>query len=111
VHTRVKNELLETWHELNSDYTPLAMALANERADEFSAKVTSLASYEALCRAKERREQSQEKVKSLSHREAKLQRLLLTCKSVVLAANLPKLMPAEIVDRYEALVAMEEGAL
>ncbi len=108
---RVRQELIETWPELESDYAPLAMELASERADEFVAKVKGLASYEAMCRAKESREELEAKSQELTHREARFQRLLHTCKSVVLAANLPKVMPQEIVDRYEKLVAIEEGAL
>lgn len=108
---RVKEQLLETWPELNSDYAPLAMALANERADEFVAKVKNLAAYEGTRRAKERRDKHSDEAQALMHREAKLQRLLYVCKSVVLADNLPKLMPAELVERYEKLLAMEEGSL
>lgn len=108
---RVKDQLLETWPELHSDYSPLAMALTNERAEEFVATVKNLAAYEGMNRAKESRDKHSAEAQALMHREAKLQRLLHVCKSVVLAENLPKLMPAELVDRYEKLVAMEEGSL
>jgi hypothetical protein len=47
----------------------------------------------------------------LSREEARLQRLLQTCESVALAANLPRLAPREIVERYQRLLAMEEGTL
>jgi hypothetical protein len=87
------------------------MALANERADEFMAKVESFASYDALCKAREGRSEHEEKSNELTHREAKLQRLMHTCESIVLAANLPKLMPQELVDRYEGLVKLEEEGL
>ncbi|WP_145245821.1 hypothetical protein [Aeoliella mucimassa] len=108
---RVSEELLETWPELNASYSPLSMALVAERAEEFQEKVQGLASYEAYSRAKERREQYDEEAEALVHREAKLQRLLHTCESVVLEANLPKLMPQEMVDRYEKMVLMENGSL
>ncbi len=108
---RMREELVETWPELNTDYSPLAMALVNERADEFLAKVQGLAAYDALEKAKAGRNAHEAKSQALTHREAKLQRLLATCESVVLAANLAKVMPQEMVTRYEAMVAMEEGSL
>ena len=108
---KLQEELQQMWPELTATYSPVAMALVTERSDEFLSKVKGLAAYEAYSRAKEHRDRYEAEYQALVHREVKLQRLLMTCKSIVLRANLPKLMPQEIVDRYEKLVASENGSL
>jgi hypothetical protein len=108
---RVQEEVRELWPELNSDNSPLSMALTNERANEFMEKVTSLAAYQSLIAARRRVDEFSEEQLKLSRQEARLQRLLKTCEDVALAANLSRIAPAEIVSRYQQLVAMEEGSL
>jgi hypothetical protein len=108
---RVQDELREIWPELNADLPPLAIELATNRADEFAAAVEALPSYKAFRRSKERVKQLSDARMKLSREEARLQRLLQTCESVALAANLPRLAPREIVERYQRLLAMEEGTL
>jgi hypothetical protein len=73
--------------------------------------VTALPAYKALAAAKQRVKEFSEERLRLAREEARLQRLMHACKSVALAANLPRVAPAEISSRYEQLVAMEEGAL
>jgi hypothetical protein len=108
---RVQEELREVWPELHAELPPLAIELASNRADEFASTVEALPSYKALRRSKERVKQLSEDRMKLSREEARLQRLLQTCESVALAANLPRLAPREIVERYQRLLAMEEGTL
>jgi len=108
---RVQEECREIWPELHADLPPLAMELTSDRADEFVATVGELPAYKALGRSKERVEQLSEERLKLAREEARLQRLLQTCESVVLAANLPQVAPREIVERYEQLLAMEESTL
>jgi hypothetical protein len=108
---RVQEELREIWPELHADLPPLAMELASDRADEFVSTVGGLPAYKALGRSKERVQQLSEERLKLARQEARLQRLLQTCESIVLAANLPHVAPREIVERYEQLLAMEEGTL
>ncbi|HEY3393213.1 MAG TPA: hypothetical protein VGK58_10920 [Lacipirellulaceae bacterium] len=108
---RVQEELREIWPELHADLPPLAIELASNRADEFEETVAALPSYKALQRSKERVEQLSEERMKFEREEARLQRLLQTCESVALAANLPRLAPREIVERYQRLLAMEEGTL
>ena len=108
---RVQEELREIWPELNADLPPLAIELASNRADEYAETVEALPSYNALLRSKERVKQLSDERMKIEREEARLQRLLQTCESVALAANLPRLAPREIVERYERLLAMEEGTL
>ncbi len=108
---RVQEELREIWPELHADLPPVAIELASDRAEEFASTVDALPSYKALRRSKERVQQLSEERMKLSRQEARMQRLLQTCESVVLAANLRQVAPREIVERYQRLLAMEEGTL
>jgi hypothetical protein len=107
----VQEEVREIWPELNATYAPLAMELTSDRAEEFVKRVGGLPSYEALQSAVKRQAELSEKQLELARTEARLQRLLRTCEDVALRANLPKVAPAEIVTRYEKLLALEEGTL
>lgn len=108
---RVQQEVREIWPELHATYAPLAMELASDRAEEFSGRVGELPSYQALLSAAKRQEELAEKQLELARTEARLERLLQTCEDVVLRANLSRVAPAEIVKRYEQVLAMEEGML
>jgi hypothetical protein len=108
---RVQEEVREIWPELHVDNSPLAMALTSERADEFVTTVSALPAYQALAAAKEQVKKLSDERLKLAREEARLQRLVSTCRSVALAANLPRIAPAEIAARYEQLVTMEEGTL
>jgi hypothetical protein len=87
------------------------MALASERADEFVQDVNRLASYRELLRAREEKVRAADARLDAERTEAKMQRLLRTCEEVILAANLSKVAPAEIVARYEQLVQLEDSTL
>ncbi|MEX2318098.1 MAG: hypothetical protein WD669_13150, partial [Pirellulales bacterium] len=104
--TKVREEVRRIWPELNSDYAPLAMSLANERADEFAPRVSGMASYRDFTSAHAAQEVVADARLDAERMEAKVQRLLRTCEDVVLAANLPKVATPEIVARYEKLVEL-----
>lgn len=108
---RVRDDVYEVWPELNARYSPVAMELTSERADEFVKGVAAMSSYAALCKAREREQQRTDEQLDLLRQEAKVERLLRTAENVVLAANLPHVAGEEIVARYEKLRALEEGAL
>jgi hypothetical protein len=108
---RVQEEVREIWPELNATYPPLAMELASERAEEFVQRVGELPAYNALSKATERQQQLSDEQLAIAREEARLQRLLGTCEDIVRSANLLLVAPAEIVHRYQKLVAMEEGTL
>jgi hypothetical protein len=108
---RIQEDLRSTWPELATPGSPLMMALASDRADEFISHVEQLGTYDSLCAARERVETLSNEHQEVMHQEAKLQRLLRTAENVVLAANISHIAPQEIVDRYAQLVALEEGTL
>ncbi len=106
---RVQEQIKELWPELAEDYSPLAMELTSDRADEFVATVGAMPAYSAMTRCASCSKWQRKESHDVERIEAKLQRLLRTCENVVLAANLPIVAPAEIVKRYEKLIALEGG--
>ncbi|MEM9187059.1 MAG: hypothetical protein AAGB00_11240 [Planctomycetota bacterium] len=108
---KLREKLAEQWPELETPYAPLAAELCSERADEFVAAVDALPGIEAFRRARERYQKASDADSAAEHRQAKAERLLRTCENIVLAANLPLVAPQAIVDRYEALLELEEATL
>jgi hypothetical protein len=81
------------------------------RAEEFAAKVEALPSYAAWKAAKQHDTELTKELLELQHAEAKMQRLLRTIENVVYAAKLHRCASAEVVERYEKLIALEEMKL
>ncbi|MEX2171692.1 MAG: hypothetical protein WD851_20405 [Pirellulales bacterium] len=109
--TRVQNDVYEVWPELKARYSPVAMELTSERADEFVKRVEEMSSYAALLKAREREDKRTDEQLDLLRQEAKVERLLRTAENVALATNLPHVAPEEIVARYDKLRALEDGTL
>lgn len=107
----VKADLYKNWPELRHQYPPLAIELATTRADEFATHIQALPDYRMLCESKEREAKQSKAVLQLEREKACCERLLETCEDAVLAANLPRVATEDIVERYEQILAMEEGAL
>lgn len=108
---RVREQLIEKWPELETPYSPLVAELCSERADEFVAAIDAMPALQAYRRAKQRSEAASDHYERAEHAKAKAERLLRTCENIVLANNLPLVAPAEIVGRYEQLLAAEEASL
>jgi hypothetical protein len=106
-----QEELYARWPELEQPYSPVAGELSSERAAEFVASVEALGSYEALLAARKRFDELADAALKAQADQAKAERLLQMVDEIVLAANLPKVAPAEVVERYHAIVAMEEQSL
>lgn len=107
----VQNEIYEDWPELQSEWAPLAVELATDRADEFVNRVQKLPDYATLGYAKKREAELIKTSMQLERDKARVERLLRACETAALAANLAKVAKPEIVERYEALIRMEEGGL
>lgn len=107
----VQNEIYENWPELQTEWAPLAVDLATDRADEFVSRVQKLPDYATLGYAKKREAELIKASMQLERDKARVERLLRACETAALAANLAKVAKPEIVERYEALLRMEEGGL
>jgi hypothetical protein len=106
-----RDDVRRIWPELNSTYTPLAIALASERSQEFISRVMALDSFGQLRVARTARDRASDDRLNTERTEAKVQRLLRTCEDIVLAANLTKVATPEITKRYEQLIKLEAGTL
>jgi hypothetical protein len=108
---RARQEIYEIWPELKADYAPLAIELATDRADEFVKRVETRPGYKAFHSARAEEKESEKQALTLERAKARSERLLQTCEDVVLAANLPRVAPPEVVTSYKRLVALEESTL
>jgi hypothetical protein len=107
----VRTDIYKNWPELRAQYAPLAVELVTARADEFAQHILALPDYKMLCESKQKEETLSRAALQLEREKACCERLLETCEDAVLAANLPRMASEEIVNRYEQLLAMEEGSL
>jgi hypothetical protein len=107
----VRTELYSTWPELRAEYSPLAVELVTDRADEFVRHVEKLPEYGAFREAKQREQSLIKASLKLEREKARCERLVETCEEVVLAKNLQVIASPEIVNRYNKLLAMEEESL
>lgn len=109
--SELKDDVCEMWPELNEGFSPLTAELTGERADEFVEKVEALPSYGAWSAAKKDTDQFTQEMLQAQNTEARVQRLLRTIDNVVYAENLERCASAEVVKKYEELIALEEGTL
>jgi hypothetical protein len=107
----LENDVCAMWPELSERFSPLAAELTSARADEFVKKVETLPSYTSWQAAKKRDTKLTDELLATQHIEARVQRLLRTIENVVYAENLPTCAPAEVVERYNQLIELEESTL
>jgi hypothetical protein len=103
----VKGDVYKQWPELMSGFAPVVAELLGSSAGDFAAEVEKLASYQAYKQAVARREELNEKLSKAQVDEATAQRLIRCIESLVLAENLEKSAPEEIVTRYAELLELE----
>jgi hypothetical protein len=106
-----QDDAYELWPELYFAYSTAAEEIAASRSDEFVASIEQLGSYGELIAARKREDVLSEARDAAECAKAKVERLLRTIEDVVLAENLPKVAPAEMIDRYQELIGMEEQSL
>ena len=106
-----QDDVYHEWPELYFAYSPKAAELMGEQSEEFVAAVERLGSYGALLAARRREDELVAASDAAECALAKVERLLHTIDDVVLAANLSKVAPPEIVERYGELIEMEEATL
>ena len=108
---RVKSEVLREWPELDADLSPMLAALMAERSEEFARKVTSMPNYQTMIRLAKASDTSSQESLDAKEDEALVLRLERTLDRIAKQANLPQMAPPEVVERYQALVALESQGL
>jgi hypothetical protein len=107
----VQDEVYEEWPELHFRESTAAAELLAAQGDEIATRVEEMESYAMLLAAREQEKKLTAEADAAEAAAARLERLLRTVEDIVLAENLKAVAPAEIVQRHEALVRMEEGGL
>lgn len=103
---------LETrWPELRNWLNPRAAKIMTEEADQIVKYIESSPRYPDFRKLSDEVENTDKQLDDLDRTWVKCQRFIRTAESVSLAANLPKLVKEEIVDRYKSLVEAESGVL
>jgi hypothetical protein len=111
VQAEAQEEIQAIYPELQSAYSPTAAELTSERAAEFVEHVNSMTSYEALAEARKKLEELEDEFFKAEGEQAKAERLLQAVEEIVLAANLARTAPAEVVERYKEILKLEGQAL
>lgn len=101
--------ILDRWPELAD---PAAWAksetLARKAGETFIAEVKAMPGYEALTRSRDEQLAARRRILAAEMREVRLQRLIHTLESVVLAQNLKKVAAPDMIKRYEEMLRLEE---
>jgi hypothetical protein len=112
---KIGGEILKSlklrWPELGNPWHPrLPEILSLDNAAVLEA-IHTHARYSELARLHDEIESLKDRALDLERRAAKCQRFLNVAQRIALAANLPKVAPAEAVARYDQLLAAERATL
>ncbi len=109
---KIQETVIEKWPELedpkqwkNSDL------LQADKQDAFLAELEQLDGYADFLKGNDDRALAREAANEAELRQVKFRRLIQQLESVVLSQNLAAVADADIVSRYQAIVAAEEGFL
>ena len=105
----IASALRAKWPELNSRWHPRLAKILSDEADDIVRTIETHPGYRNMERAGERANALSKKALDLDRRWAKCQRFLRVAEDVALSANLPKVAPPEVVERYKEMVAAEGG--
>jgi len=78
---------------------------------ELLEQIAKLPNYERFTNSVRSRERTQQAQIQAELREVKFQRLVNTLEAIVLARNLERLADAQVVERYRAMLKLEQSSL
>jgi hypothetical protein len=107
----IASALRAKWPELNTRWHPRLAKILSDEADDLVRTIETHPGYKNMEKAGERADSLSKKALDLDRRWAKCQRFLRVAEDVALSANLPKVAPPEVVERYKEMVAAEGGTL
>jgi hypothetical protein len=107
----VRESILDRWPELeDSSKWSQSDVLKGDAAKAFVEEVQAMPSYEAYARSRDQREASRRAIFDAEMKQVRFQRLIHTLESVVLAENLKVVAAPEIIERYEAMLKLEQSS-
>lgn len=109
---KLQETVIEKWPELEDPKEwNKSDLLSDDNQAEFLAELEQLDGYSDFLKSNEDRVRAREAANETELRQVKFRRLIQQLESVVLAQNLAAVADADIVSRYQAIVAAEEGFL
>ena len=109
---RLWAEVAEKWPELaDAETWETSPLLRDENQERLWMEIKQLPSYEAYAQRRDERERLERQSQQAELRDVKYHRLINTLESVVLAKNLPRVAPPEVVEHYEKVVRLEGSSL
>lgn len=85
--------------------------LAADQQREVMGRIAEMSEYPAIVESFDQRQQNARRSESAELRDVKFQRLINTLEIIVLEQNLARVASTEIVDRYRAILAIEQSGL
>ncbi|MEZ6137886.1 MAG: hypothetical protein R3C53_23610 [Pirellulaceae bacterium] len=108
----LREEIGEKWPELaNPSQWRTSELLASREQEVVFAEIQTLPSYDRVAKYLSDREENAAKLEQLELRDVKYQRLINTLEAIVLAQNLPLVADKQVVQRYQAMLAVEQQTL
>ncbi len=108
---QLQAEISEKWPQLSAQNWKSAPILQEADQSDLLEQIAKLANYERFTDSARSRQQSQQARAQAELREVKFQRLVNTLEAIVLARNLEQLADAEVVQRYQAMLKLEQSSL
>jgi len=107
----IAQELKLAWPELSNPYHGRITEILVDHGNEIVKLIESHKRYSQFARLHDELDSIVEQRLDLERRWAKCQRLIRTAENVALAANLDKIEPTEMQERYRRMVAAENSTL
>ena len=108
---KIKDVLIVRWPFLNNPWHPETHTLVANESDDVVKFIEGQSGFVAWKRLVDRAKTLRTQDLNKERKWAKAQRLILTAKSIVRAENLRREGSAELVDRYEQLLRLENSVL
>ena len=108
---QLRAEIREKWPQLSAESWNSAPILKDADQHELLEQIAKLPNYQRFTNSIRSRKQSQQARVQAELREVKFQRLVNTLEAIVLARNLERLADAEVVERYRAMLKLEQSSL
>ncbi len=108
----LQKEIVESWPDLSDPVQwPYLDWLQGQEGDSILGELKQLPSFEAYAKGQADRQTSRDKAAAAESRDVRFKRLVHTMESIVLARNLPRMATPEVVERFQAMTALESTYL
>ncbi|MCY2984307.1 MAG: hypothetical protein NTY15_11825 [Planctomycetota bacterium] len=108
----LQKEIVESWPDLSDpDQWQDLDWLHGSEGESILGELKQLPSFEAYSKSQADRQTSKDKAAAAEARDVRFKRLVHAMESIVLAINLPRMATPEVVNRFQAMLALESTHL